>query len=795
MKSLLLSSNTSSSYLIKKNIPAIILTLSLLFLNQFAFAQQTGTIKGTVKTSDGQPAEFVTISLKGTTQAIVVNQKGFYQLNHIETGSYTITAQYVGLITQRKLIEVKSGETTVADFILSENHSQLQEVVVSGSKINKFARKESPYVARMPLANLENPQVYTVISKELMQDQLIVDYTDALWNSPGVVPSVSPAGSTNVYMRGFNTSTSVRNGMAAQSWSSVDPVNIERAEVIKGPSGTLFGSSIVSFGGLINQVTKKPFDTYKTELSATLGSYSLSRITADVNTPLNADKSVLLRVNSAYHNESSFQNYGHNRSFTLAPSLSYKVDDRLTLLFDAEIFTQNKTQNAYPTFSPGLFSSLKDVPLNYTSSYGGENIDARSSSRNFYTQADYKISSNWKSATQVAYSNNHVERSLQLYPIYLTTTKVNRRVTDFGPRDFNSLELQQNFTGDFKIGSFRNRLVTGIDVFTYSGKQKYSSQIAYDTIDDITKPFPAMSLEKLNALEAGVTSSNTEAKQNIYSAYASDVFNITDRLNVMLSLRADRFNNKPTVTDGVTATNNYNQTSFSPKFGIVYQLVKDQVSVFGNYMNGFSNTGPVVQPDGTTDVFKPKQANQLEGGVKAEAFNHKLSATLSYYDIKVSNATYTIVKNNLNFTVQDGTQRSRGFEAEVIANPITGLNIVTGYAYNENKITNAAAALIGKFVQAAPQRVVNFWVSYKFQEYIKNAGLGFGANYVSDSYFDAANTLKIPAYTLFNATIFYDQPKWRFGLKGNNLGDEHYWNASAAYQMTRQYLGNITFKF
>ncbi|MCD0488307.1 TonB-dependent receptor [Pedobacter sp. MC2016-14] len=789
--------------LLKVTLSAFLMCCSLLV------AAQTGNIHGTVRTSDGGPAALVNITLTGTKKGTTVNSKGGYTLNNIKPGNYTLVASYTGLQTQSKQITVKVNETSTADFMLAENNEALQEVVIAKNKTNKFSRKESEYVSRMPLKNLENPQVYSVVSHVLMAEQMVVDYKDALWNSPGAIPSVSPAGTASAYIRGFNVSTSVRNGMAAQSWTYIDPINVDRIEIIKGPSGTLFGSSIVSFGGLINQVTKKPFDTFKGEVSTTIGSYDFSRIAADINTPINEDKSVLFRVNTAYQNEGSFQNYGHARTFTFAPSLSYKVDDRLTLLFDLEIFAQNKTQNPYPTFSgpvstyPGFFAdgtmkSMSDVLLDYQTSFGGENIDAKVMSRNFYTQADYKISDSWKSTTTVAYSNSHVERSLQIYPLFVSPSLVTRRVTDFGPRDFNSIDIQQNFTGDFKIGSFRNRLVAGADVFTYHGKQKYSNQITYDNVApiDITKPFTSIVLERLDQLAASTASNYQTAKQNIFSAYFSDVFNITDKFNAMVSLRADRFMSQPSVTNGIVGTNNYNQTAFSPKFGLTYQLVKDQLSLFGNYMNGFSNVGPVTQPDGTISIFKPRQANQMEGGVKAEAFDHKLTATLSYYDIKISNATTTELRNNLVFSVQDGTQRSKGFEAEIIANPLEGLNIIAGYGYNESIVTNTSTiANLGKRVTAAPQNVANFWISYKFQEYIKNVGLGFGANYVSDSYFDAPNTFKIPSYSIYNASVFYDQPKWRFGLKLNNMTNEKYWNSSLAYQMLRQYLGSVTLKF
>lgn len=776
------------SFLCSKKFYATFLSL---FFPAILFAQ-TGTIRGTVKTSDGSPAEFVTIGLKGTARGTVVNAKGTYVLKNVPAGGYTLTASFIGLIPQSKEIAVVAGETTVVDLVLSENNQTLQEVIVSSSEISKIINKRSDYVARMPLTNLENPQVYTNISKELMQEQMVVDYRSALYNSPGVVPSSSPAGPPSVYLRGFSVSAAVRDGMAQQAWTSIDPINIERAEVIKGPSGTLFGSVITSFGGLVNQVTKKPFDTFKGEVSTTLGSYDLSRVTADINTPLNDDKTVLFRLNTAYHNEGSFQNIGHNRTFTVAPSLSYQVNDRLKLLFNAEVYSQNRTQNPYPTFPAGLFTSLSQVPLNYKTSFGGDNIVGQLSARNFYSQAEYRISDGWKSTTQVAYSNNHVERSLQIYPLFTAINKVTRRVTDFGPRDFNSIELQQNFNGDFKIGGLRNRLLVGFDVYTYHGFQSYSSQITYDNIEDISKPFLPISLPKLNNLAAAATYSTADARQNVYSAYASDVLNITDRLDAMLSLRVDRYNNKPSVTNGVAATNNYNQTAFSPKLGLVYQVVKGQLSLFGNYMNGFQNVAPVTQPDGSVSVFKPRQANQLEGGVKAEIFDHKLSATISYYDIKVSNATYTQMINAQNFTVQNGTQRSKGYEIEVTANPIAGLNIVAGYGKNENKFTRSAAALVGKSATAAPQNVANFWISYKF---IKNIGAGFGGNYVDRSWFDAANTLEIPSYTIFNASVFYDTAKWRLGIKGNNLGNKKYWDATAAYQMLRQYLASVTFKF
>src|SRR5690606_25732370 len=114
--------------------------------------------------------------------------------------------------------------------------------------------------------------------------------------------------------------------------------------------------------------------------------------------------------------------------------------------------------------------------------------------------------------------------------------------------------------------------------------------------------------------------------------------------------RIDYFNNKSLETDGA----GYEQTSLSPKFGLVYQPIIDKVSVFANYMNGFRNIGPgQVQikngndVDNVSVVFEPEHANQFEAGAKTNLLNDRLTATLSYYDIKVSNQQMNGILNSV----------------------------------------------------------------------------------------------------------------------------------------------------
>ena len=776
-----------------------IITVTFVLILQFASSQlaqaqnNTGSVEGKVISSDSINAESISVSVKGTNKGTSTDKNGNFMISNLSPGNYTLIVNILGYETLEIPAEIKAGETTTLNNIaLKEDVKTLEQIIVTGNA-PKFAQKESDYVARMPLKNLENPQVYTVVGKELMQEQIATDYSTAFRNAPGVTPSANPAGSLDISMRGFTTSTSVRNGMASQAWTMVDPVNIERTEIIKGPSGTLFSSSTISFGGLVNRVTKKPFETFGGEVSYSSGSYDLNRLTVDLNTPLNKDKTLLFRVNAATHSENSFQNYGHTRSSIIAPSFTYKVSNKLILFLDAELYKTTRTQQPYYFISPSdvTFRNFKDIPLNYTSSLGGEDIDAQQSTSNYFVQALYKISKNLTSTTNFTSSSNRIDYSYQFYPTWLNDTMVSREVDLYGPRSFTTIDFQQNFNHDITIGKFRNRLLAGVDVNYYSGKQKVA-WATYDTVN-IAHPFAAITKTQSDKL-MGTLGNNYTAQQLNYSAYASDVLSFNERIMAMFSLRADAFRNYNSMYNGVNSNDSYKQNTLSPKLGLVYQVVKDRVSLFTNYMNGFANVAPVMQPNGAISVFKAQQANQWEIGIKTDAWQHRLTTTVSYYDIEVRN---NLRVDPVSFqTVQDGTLRSKGVEVEFIANLIKGFNIVAGYAHNENVYVKAEEGIQGKINPGAPRETFNLWLSYKLTSTpLKGLGVGAGANYVSSAFWDSANEFTLPAYTLVNATLFYDQPRWRIGIKANNITDQHYWSFNGTPQQLRQFVGNFTFKF
>ncbi|MDJ1470327.1 TonB-dependent receptor [Xanthocytophaga flava] len=796
-----------------------VLLLYFFYLSGICNAQNTGSmntgsISGHVTSIDSLPLELVSVSIIELHKGTLTDSDGKYSLPNLTPGKYTIRIQMLGAAEKDFAVEVVAGQNTVTDYQLpQENIHALQEVTVVGST-NKFSKKESIYVAKLPLKNMENPQVYTTVPKELIQEQMAVDLGSISKNVPGAgIPMIANQGRVTFRSRGFETEPNARNGLAGAAFSSIDPANLERIEAIKGPSATLFGTSISSsYGGLYNRVTKKPYNGFGGEVAYFGGSWNYNRLTVDINTPVNADKTALFRLNGATTFEKSFQDLGFTNTVSLAPSFSYQITDRLSLLLDVE-FGQAKGTSVVrfnPYTASDKVQSIADMRFPYTRTFLSNDITYQTQMLNIFAQLNYKISEHWTSQTIVSRARSSINGYITALNGRSDSTL--RAQVIVGYTAFIATDIQQNFVGDFKIGSLRNRLVVGLDYYNNYNDFDRSS-VNTQTINFIHPPANyRISRFKVDSLSTSGTWRKETNRDNTYAAYASDVINLTDRLMAMLSLRVDRYqyagvyNINTGVTSGGLGVGGiqagpYGQTALSHKLGLVYELAKDRVTLFGNYMNGFFNKSG-VDIDGKQ--FKPEHANQLEFGVKADSWDHKLVGTVSYYDIQVKNILRTN-PTDINYSIQDGTQLSKGVEIELTANPFPGLNLVMGYAYNNSKYTKIDSLLQGlRPALSGPERMLNFWVSYRLvQGPLQGLGLGFGGNSGSFSY--QTNTRStttgeplqviIPAYTLLDATVFYDQKRFRIGFKVDNLTSEKAWSVRLTPQAPARFMGSMALKF
>ncbi len=140
-------------------------------------------------------------------------------------------------------MKVENDKIAKPVFTLQYSNSQLQTVIVTAGK-NKFLVKKSSTVAKMPLANLENPQVYSSVSKELIKEQITTDFSNLVKNATGIYKvsanrGINTDGATYYSLRGFRTEVSMVDGVPTQTNGEIDPVNVEKVEVLRGPSGHL----------------------------------------------------------------------------------------------------------------------------------------------------------------------------------------------------------------------------------------------------------------------------------------------------------------------------------------------------------------------------------------------------------------------------------------------------------------------------------------------------------------------------------------------------------------------------
>lgn len=796
-----------------------IIGLLFIFTGAVNAQQHNGKIKGTITTSDGEPAVGVNIILKSSKYGIVSDENGVFEFNRVKANTYTLEVSLTGYETLEQEVTVSNNETTSLNLQLKVSNKQLKEVIITNNRGKSFP-KQSTYVSKMPLKNIENPQVYNIVSSELIKEQAITTYEDIFKNVPGIQKlweSTGRGGDGGSYytLRGFETQANVVNGLPGLTNGSLDPANVERVEVIKGPSGTLFGSSLVSYGGLINTVTKKPYNGFGGEISYLAGSFGLNRVTADVNTPFDDADNIAFRINAAYQTENSFQDAGFRTSLFIAPSLSYKVNEKLSFLITTEFMQEEKTTPSMLFLgrdAPLQFANLDELNYNTDRSFYSNDLSMKNPRFSLQGQMTYKISDQWTSQTVLSRSSS---KSNGYYSYIYDNEDGNRDFAFWITKEQSqtaATDIQQNYIGDFKIGKMRNRIVVGLDYFERnvmfggSGYGKLYNITAQGEVRQLDNNVPNfLTQTSVDRLLANEPAANYNSQDATYSAYASDVINITSKFLAMASLRVDYFDTKGDINND---NDDYKQTALSPKFGLLYQPIEDKLSVFVNYMNGFRNIAPTLNYDADgnligSQTFKPEHANQLEFGVKANLFSEKLTAAMSYYDISVAN----LVTSNPLFSVQGGEAQSKGFEFDLNAAPFKGFSIIGGYSYNDSKITKGDIGNVwleeGKRpFWAGPKNLVNLWATYKFDEgALENFGLGFGGNYASDNaILDSSKTGKfiLPEYTVINGSVFYNSNKFRVSLNVNNITNKDYFNggwSTVNPQKPRNAVASFAYKF
>ncbi len=209
-------------------------------------------IEGRIVDTNSSGIPYVNIGVKDSRIGTNSDENGFFSLE-LEDGSYKLIISSVGYDRHEQTVTV-SGKTHLDPIVLMENSLGLNEVVVTGTQYETYL-KSSPV------------KVEVVTSEYLMKNFAPTNLVEGISMINGVqevvacgvcyTNSISINGLPGPYTAVLMDGTPIYGSLAATYGLNGIPTSIiDRFEVIKGPSSTLYGSEAVA--GVINIITKDP---------------------------------------------------------------------------------------------------------------------------------------------------------------------------------------------------------------------------------------------------------------------------------------------------------------------------------------------------------------------------------------------------------------------------------------------------------------------------------------------------------------------------------------------------------
>ena len=131
-----------------------------------------GSLNGTVSDEDGEPiihAQVIADQSLGLTT--VTDFDGFYSLE-LPSGVYSVVFEYLGMSTDSVEVSIIANEMLTQDFMLREESTLINTIVVSASKYEKKLSEETVSIE--------------VVGSDLLENNNIVDAEESLRKVPGV---------------------------------------------------------------------------------------------------------------------------------------------------------------------------------------------------------------------------------------------------------------------------------------------------------------------------------------------------------------------------------------------------------------------------------------------------------------------------------------------------------------------------------------------------------------------------------------------------------------------------------
>jgi iron complex outermembrane receptor protein len=647
----------------------------------------------------------------------------------------------------------------------AESSDSDNSIIVTAQR-EQILTSEAATGSRLGLSVLETPATVNVVTGDDIRARGDIAIVDAVSRASGITNNGNPGnGGLTFAVRGFNGQGSVlqlydglrlfpNNGTIT---FPSDPWNVERIEVLSGPSSVLFGQG--ALGGVVNVIPKRPnSEGFELEGQVGYGSQNSWNVAAGAGGPLG--EMFAFRVDASYRQSDGFVDRGDNNNLAISGALEFTPTDSFTVTL------RNDFGNANPMryFGTPLIDGELDTSIRRENYNIGDAVMRFRDNRTALT-VDWDVSDTVSIANTAYYiTSNRKWRNLETYdwvpPAGGTGPGPIARSDNFGiihdADQFGSqgyVSFAQNFGGG--VG---NNLLIGYDLNQF--KLNYSHMFASVPQQDqvaLTGFNPGLFLDTVGLLPRYRTRTTT------WAIYAEDQLKLSEQISIVAGIRHEenetgRFNfvytggvitgETPALNGGQDAFKNLSSTTW--RVGAVYQP-NENLSLYAQYATA-------VDPLGTLTTFATSAAQfqltyadgyQYEAGVKGLFMDGRGSFTL---------AAYRLVKQNL-FTQnvpggaidQVGQRSSQGIEASI------DLELPGGFGFSANgTVLDANFDEFEGFTDRTPPQVPEAAANAELR-WIDGSRFSARANlrYVGRRFTDNANAFRVPSYTVVDLGASY----------------------------------------
>ena len=622
--------------------------------------------------------------------------------------------------------------------------------------VRGYVAKRSVTATKTDTPILEIPQSISVVTQDQIAAQEAQTLPQALRYVPGVIlePYGASSISNDIKIRGFLAPRYLDglrlpvDAVITFAQARIDPWGLERIEVLKGPSSGLYGET--SPGGLINMISKRPTVERQVQIEPQTGSFDRAQAAFDFGGPIDADRTFLYRLVGLARKTDTVIDFTNERHAFIAPSFTWQPssDTTFTILTSFQRDHGDGQPQQYVPAYGTLFPNINgQIP--YSRNIGEPSFDHWRFKQDLIGYAfEHRFNDVLQFRQNVRSGNISMYltsmRNELAFPNMITTVRTGNDVRATAKTFGADNQLQ----ADLVTGPLSHKLLVGVNYQKQDSFAWYSFAFGFPI--NIYAPVYGLAVPDVNTFTPAI---NQTSDQNQTGFYAQDQIKL-DRWILTLTGRRDHW--KATTVDYLAgATIGQSSTANTGRAGLSY-IFDNGVAPYVSYSTSFEPVVGISRLGANGQVFKPTTGEGREVGIKYQPVGLNALFTTSLFEITQQNVL-TVDPVNPFFSIQTGEVRVRGYEFDAKLSLTDRLDLVGGFTHIEPIVTASTTGNIGKDLVNIPRDYASLWTKYTFREGpAAGLGLGGGVRYIGASFMDQLNTVVIPGYTLFDATVSYD---------------------------------------